>query len=167
MLEEDVHPGHRAAAGPGAVPGPAAGTPGRCGAGLGPRRGGSRGQLRGGVVDRAGRVDAAVVELPEVDTLRVRHLGVDKHRFARARFFRDDTGGWQRVEPWMSTFVNTDTGQVLGIVDGRNSTGIQGWLDARTLAWRNRIEIVAINPSATFRSALETALPAARISVDH
>jgi len=48
---------------------------------------------------------------------------VDEHRFARARFFREDTGGWQRVEPWMSTVVNTDTGQVLGIVDGRNSTG--------------------------------------------
>ena len=57
-------------------------------------------------------VDAAVVELSEVDTLRVRHLGVDEHRFARARFFRDDTGGWPRVDPWMSTFVNTDTGQV-------------------------------------------------------
>lgn len=89
-------------------------------------------------------VDAAVVELPEVDTLRVRHLGVDEHRFARARFFRDDTGGRQRVEPWMSTFVNTDTGQVLGIVDGRDSTGIQGWLDARTPAWRDRIEVVAM-----------------------
>jgi transposase len=112
-------------------------------------------------------VDAAVVELPEVDTLRVGHLGVDEHRFARARFFRDDTGGWRRVEPWMSTFVNTDTGQVLGIVDGRNCTGIQGWLDARTPAWRDRIEVVAIDPSATFRSALETALPATRISVDH
>src|SRR4051794_903181 len=57
---------------------------------------------------------------------------MDEHRFARARFFRDDTGGWQRVEPWMSTFVNTDTGQVLGIEDGRNSTGIQRWLDVRT-----------------------------------
>jgi len=47
------------------------------------------------------RRDAAsvVFNLPEVDTLRVRHLGVDEHRFARARFFRDDTGGWQRVEP--------------------------------------------------------------------
>jgi transposase len=40
-----------------------------------------------------------------------------------------------------ATFVNTGTGQVLGIVDGRNSTGIQGWLDARTPAWRDRIEV--------------------------
>lgn len=32
-------------------------------------------------------VDAAVVELPDVDHTRVRHLGVDEHRFARARFF--------------------------------------------------------------------------------
>jgi transposase len=113
-------------------------------------------------------VDAAVVELPDVDHTRVRHLGVDEHRFARARFFRDDaTGGWQRVEPWMSTFVNTDTGQVLGIVDGRNSTGIQDWLDARTEAWRDGVEVVAIDPSATFRAAIETALPHTRISVDH
>ncbi len=93
-------------------------------------------------------VDAAVVELPEVDHTRVRRLGVDEHRFGRARFFRDDaTGRWQRVEPWMSTFVNTDTGQVLGIVDGRNSTGIQDWLDARTEAWRDRVEVVAIDPA--------------------
>jgi hypothetical protein len=83
-------------------------------------------------------------------------------------FFRDDaTGGWQRVEPWMSTFVNTDTGQVLGIVNGRNSTGIQDWLDARTEAWRDGVEVVAIDPSATFRAAIETALPHTRISVDH
>jgi transposase len=67
----------------------------------------------------------------------------------------------------MSTFVNTDTGQVLGIVDGRNSTGIQDWLDARTEAWRDGVEVVAIDPSATFRAAIETALPHTRISVDH
>ena len=35
------------------------------------------------------------------------------------RWFRDDQGGWRRVEPWMSTIVNADCGQVLGIVDGR------------------------------------------------
>jgi hypothetical protein len=74
---------------------------------------------------------------------------VDEHRFARARFFRDDTGGWQRVEPWMSTFVNTDTGQVLGIVDGPQQHRHPGLLDARTPAWRDRIEVVAIDPSAT------------------
>jgi transposase len=52
-------------------------------------------------------------------------------------------------------------------VDGRNITGIQGWLDARTPTSRDRIEVDAIDPSAMFRSALETALPAVRISVDH
>ena len=40
-------------------------------------------------------------------------------------------------------------------MDARNSTGIQGWLDARTPVWRDRIEVVAIDPSA------------ARITVDH
>jgi transposase len=94
----------------------------------------------------------------------VRELGVDEHRFARARFFRDtESGSWQRVEPWMTTFVNADTGQVLGIVDGRGSAGAQAWLEARSDAWR---ETVAIDPSAAFRAAIERALPQAKVSVD-
>ena len=36
----------------------------------------------------------------------------------------------------MSTIVDLDTGQILGIVDGRESTGIGDWLKARPVAWR-------------------------------
>lgn len=32
--------------------------------------------------------------------------------------------------PWMSTIVNADTGQVLGIVNGRDSAAVGGWLAA-------------------------------------
>jgi transposase len=111
-------------------------------------------------------VNAAAVLLPEVDNLHVRRLGIDEHRYRRVRWFRDDQGGWRRVEPWMSTIVNTDCGQVLGIVDGRDSAAVGGWLAERSQAWRDRIEVVAIDPSAAFKKAITEELPNAQISVD-
>ena len=111
-------------------------------------------------------VNAAAVLLPEVDNLHVRRLGIDEHRYRRVRWFRDDQGGWRRVEPWMSTIVNADCGQVLGIVDGRDSAAVGGWLAERSQAWRDRIEVVAIDPSAAFKKAITEQLPNAQISVD-
>lgn len=112
-------------------------------------------------------VNAAAVVLPAVDDLRVHHLGIDEHRYRRVRFFRDpEDGSWRRVEPWMTTFVNVACGQVLGVVDGRDTAAVAGWLTARDPAWRARVQVVAIDPSTTFRKAITTALPQARISVD-
>ncbi len=111
-------------------------------------------------------VNAAAVLLPDVDDLHVRRLGIDEHRYRSVRWFRDEHGGWRRVEPWMSTIVNADSGQVLGIVDGRDSAAVGGWLAARSPAWRDRIEVVAIDPSAVFRKAITEQLPNALVSVD-
>jgi transposase len=111
-------------------------------------------------------VNAAAVLLPEVDNLHVRRLGIDEHRYRSVRWFGDDQGGWRRVEPWMSTIVNADCGQVLGIVDGRDSAAVGGWLAERSQAWRDRIEVVAIDPSAAFKKAITEELPNAQISVD-
>ena len=112
-------------------------------------------------------VNAAAVLLPNVDELHVRRLGIDEHRYRRVRWFRDPDGGrWRRVEPWMTSIVNADCGQVLGIVDGRDSAAVRGWLSERSPAWRNRIEVVAIDPSAAFRKAITEQLPNAKISVD-
>ncbi|WP_275216574.1 hypothetical protein [Pseudarthrobacter sp. H3Y2-7] len=59
-------------------------------------------------------------------------LGIDEHRYRSVRFFRDPaTRAWKRYEPWMTTIVDLDTGQVLGIVDGRDSEGVGDWLFAR------------------------------------
>jgi hypothetical protein len=61
-------------------------------------------------------------------------LGIDEHRYRSVRFFRDPaTKAWKRYEPWMTTIVDLDTGQVLGIVDGRDSEGTGDWLFARPL----------------------------------
>lgn len=115
-------------------------------------------------------VTAAAVVLPEVDEVVVRRLGVDEHRYRSVRWFRDPGsgggGGWRRFEPWMSTFVDTDTGRVLGVVDGRDSTSIGAWLAARTEAWKEAVEVVAIDPSAPFRKAITEHLPHAAVSVD-
>jgi transposase len=111
-------------------------------------------------------VNSAAELLPAIDELHVRRLGIDEHRYRRVRWFRDENGGWRRVEPWMSTIVNADSGQVLGIVDGRDSAAVGGWLAARSPAWRHRIQVVAIDPSAAFKKAILQQLRNAKISID-
>ncbi|KFC49990.1 hypothetical protein GY12_23450, partial [Micrococcus luteus] len=93
---------------------------------------------------------AAAVVLPAVDDVPVTRLGIDEHRYRTVRWFRTDQGSLETFEPWMTTLVNLATGQVLGIVDGRNSAAVGDWL-GRSEPWRERIEIVAIDPSAAFR----------------
>lgn len=109
---------------------------------------------------------AAAVVLTDVEATRVRRLGIDEHRYRSVRWFRTDQGSWRRFELWMTTLVDLDTGQVLGIVDGRDSAAVGDWLSQRSERWRERIEIVAIDPSAAFRKALRTWLPRAAVSVD-
>lgn len=48
------------------------------------------------------------------------------------RWFKNETTGkWSRHEPWMSTIVDVGSGQVLGFVDGRDSSGVGAWLKAQ------------------------------------
>ena len=95
-----------------------------------------------------------------VDKLSPRVLGIDEHRFRSVRYFQDPgTKAWTRFEPWMTTIVDLDTGQVLGVVDGRDHKGVGDWLLARPLEWRLAVQVVAIDPSAAFRKALRMWLP--------
>ncbi|TAP38043.1 ISL3 family transposase [Arthrobacter sp. S39] len=156
-----------------------------------PRRARSTGRLRDHVVDaviRSGRAvsetaaafsvswwmvraalnEACLLTLPDVDDLSPRMLGIDEHRFRSVRFFRDpESSSWVRHEPWMTTIVDLDTGQVLGVVDGRDHQGVSDWLFARPLAWRLGVQVVAIDPSAAFRKALRMWLPRTGVAVDH
>jgi len=56
---------------------------------------------------------------------------------------------------------------VIGVVDGRDGAAVTTWLEARSPAWRARVEVVAIDPSAAFRAAVARQLPHARVAVDH
>ncbi|XDP44043.1 ISL3 family transposase [Sinomonas sp. P10A9] len=109
----------------------------------------------------------AAATLPDVDMLAPKRLGIDEHRYRSVRWFRETEGSpWVRIEPWMTTIVDLDTGRVLGIVDGRDSAGVGDWLFARPLPWRLGVEVVAIDPSAAVRKALRMWLPRTAVSVD-
>ena len=117
---------------------------------------------------RAALTEACLLTLPDVDELSPRMLGIDEHRFRSVRFFRDPgSSSWIRHEPWITTIVDLDTGQVLGVVDGRDHKGVGDWLFARPLAWRLGVQVVAIDPSAAFRKALRMWLPRTAVAVDH
>jgi transposase len=106
--------------------------------------------------------------LTDPDTVLVRRLGIDEHRYRSVRFYRDandPAGQWRRYEPWMTPLADADTGRVLRVVDGRDSAGIGAWLAARSQAWRDAVQVVATDPSAAFRRALREQLPQA-VSVD-
>ncbi|WP_256249593.1 transposase [Pseudarthrobacter sp. R1] len=114
---------------------------------------------------RAAVTEAYLLKLPDVDQLSPRMLGIDEHRFRSVRYFQDPgTKTWTRFEPWMTTIVDLDTGQVLGVVDGRDHKGVGDWLFARPLEW---LQVVAINPSAAFRRTLRIWLPRTAVAVDH
>jgi transposase len=117
---------------------------------------------------RAAVTEACLLNLPDVDALNPRMLGIDEHRFRSVRYFQNPaTKAWTRFEPWMTTIVDLDTGQVLGVVDGRDHKGVGEWLFARPLDWRLGVQVVAIDPSAAFRKALRMWLPRTAVSVDH
>ena len=116
-------------------------------------------QLRAAVAAQA----AKAAERPKL----VPHPGIDEHRFRTVRYWRDEHGTSRRIEPWMITFTNLDTGQVIGVVDGRDAAAVKGWLRSQPRWWRHRVAVVAIDPSAAFRSAVRHLLPKARVSVDH
>ncbi|MEO5315806.1 transposase [Pseudarthrobacter sp. CC12] len=103
-----------------------------------------------------------------MDKLSPRMLGIDEHRFRSVRYFQDSASKvWTRFEPWMTTIVDLDTGQVLGVVDGRDHKGVGDWLFARPLEWRLAVQVVAIDPTAAFRKALRMWLPRTAVAVDH
>ena len=84
-------------------------------------------------------INTAAAAIANPDSRPVRHLGIDKHRYRRGRFFRDPTTAkWRRYEPGMTTMVDLDTGFVLGVVDGRGSAGVKAWLEAWSAVWRGR-----------------------------
>lgn len=99
----------------------------------------------------------------------VRVLGIDETRFGRPVWTRDeDSGKWRLSDPWETGFVDLAGGQgLLGQTSGRTSAAVIGWLDERGQAWKDAVQVVAIDPSSPYRHAIGRALPHARIVVDH
>jgi transposase len=70
---------------------------------------------------------------------------------------------------WLTSFVDCSAdgpGSLLGLAPGRTGGCVKDWLGEQTVAFRKRIEIVVIDPSAPYASGIRAALPNATIAVD-
>lgn len=120
------------------------------------------------VVAAAFAEHAAVVLPAEPDPVAV--LGIDEIRRGRPRWKLDEaTNTWQTVvDRWHVGFCDLSNGQgLLGQVEGRNAQVVCDWLAERSQAWRDAVRYVAIDMCTIFKSAVQTALPNARLVVDH
>jgi transposase len=99
----------------------------------------------------------------------VAHLGIDEHRRGRPRWRKDAGTGEtvQLADRWHVCFYDLDGNQgLLGQVEGRTADDTAHWLAGATPAWRDAVEIVAIDMCTIFASAVRRMLPGARIAVD-
>jgi transposase len=70
----------------------------------------------------------------------------------------------------MRSIVDLDPAHVGGFLDlapGRSGACVEAWIALQTPAFRDGVEVVAIDPSAPYASGIRRALPNARIVVDH
>jgi transposase len=96
-------------------------------------------------------------------------VGIDETRRGKPVWKENpETGKWELVaDAWHIGFVDAISGQgLLGQVEGRNAASVAAWLTAQPETWKQQVMYVAIDLCATFRAAVRTALPGARIVVD-
>ncbi|WP_461186837.1 transposase family protein [Arthrobacter sp. Z4-13] len=76
---------------------------------------------------RAAVTETCLLQLPDMDRLSPRMLGTDERRFRSVRYFQDpSTKACPRFEPWMTTIVDLDTGQVPGVAARWRYTQLPG-----------------------------------------
>jgi transposase len=110
------------------------------------------------------QASAALGDPPPVEV-----LGIDETRRGRPVWRPDPvTGRWQVSERFETNFVDLrGPGGLCGQTAGRTSSAVIAWLDARGQAWKDSVRIVAMDPCASYRAAVRTALPNALIVADH
>ena len=108
---------------------------------------------------------AALLREPTAVTV----LGIDETRRGRPRWTRcEATGAWVKLERFETNFVDVAGPQgLLGQASGRRKDNVIAWLDERGQDWKDQIQIVAMDPCATYRAAVRQALPNALIVADH
>jgi len=113
----------------------------------------------------AHRADPVLEQPPSL----VAHLGIDEHRRGRPRFARDqDSGEYVLLaDRWHTCFFDLSGDQgLLGQVEGRTADDAAYWLAQAAPAWRDRIEVVAIDMCSIYASAVRRMLPTAQLVVD-
>jgi len=99
----------------------------------------------------------------------VAHLGIDEHRRGRPRFTVDEDSGEYVLlaDRWHTCFFDLAGEQgLLGQVEGRTADDAAYWMWQAGPAWRDYIQVVAIDMCSIYASAVRRMLPAARLVVD-
>ena len=78
-------------------------------------------------------------------------LGLDETLFRREGRFR--------IQCWSTQIVDVRGGQLLDVVEGRDSSEPCRWLAAQPDEWRARIEWATLDLSASYRAVFDTMLP--------
>ncbi|MGH3283943.1 MAG: ISL3 family transposase, partial [Streptosporangiaceae bacterium] len=100
---------------------------------------------------------------------QVAHLGIDEHRRGRPRWRKDPGTGEtvQVADRWHTCFYDLSGRQgMLGQVEGRTADDASYWLAGAPPAWRDAVQVVAIDMCTIYKSAVRRMLPDARIAVD-
>jgi transposase len=58
------------------------------------------------------------------------------------------------TDPWQTGLVDLPGIRSLGQVTGCTSAAVAAWLNERGQAWRDPVEVVAIDPAAPYRTYL-------------
>ncbi len=75
------------------------------------------------------------------------------------------TGRW-KTQRWSTQIVDVNAGQLLDVVEGRDSTGPCEWLAARPQAWLDGIRWATLDLSGPYPKVFDTMLPGAEQVAD-
>src|SRR5205807_97757 len=95
------------------------------------------------------------------DTTRldgVAAIGVDVHRWAHTRGVAGD-GYVTVIVDLTSVVAGSGRAGLLDLVPGRSAAALSGWLAERDQAFRDRVEVVAMDGFGGYKNAATTALP--------
>jgi transposase len=112
---------------------------------------------------------ASADPLLEQPAAPVAHLGIDEHRRGRSRWRADEeTGEYVLLaDRWHTCFFDLSGDQgLLGQVEGRTADDAAYWLAQAPPAWRDAVQVVAIDMCSIYASAVRRALPHAQLVVD-
>ena len=116
-----------------------------------------------------GAFAAAADRILDEQPAPVAHLGIDEHRRGRPRWRQDtDSGEYvQLADRWHTCFYDLSGQQgMLGQVEGRTADDAAYWLAGATPAWRDAVQVVAIDMCTIYLSAVRRMLPRAQVAVD-
>jgi transposase len=99
----------------------------------------------------------------------VAHLGIDEHRRGRPQWYTDPVTGQYvlAADRWHTCFFDLSGQQrLLGQVEGRTADDTAYWLAGAPAAWRDAVQVVAIDMCTIYAAAVRRMLPRAQLVVD-